>query len=135
MCFYIYLKEKRLVGLVVIEEVKQRQIRQLSNWEEQANVDTECKNDQSEDLEIVRNDIHSDDTVVSPKPFWMGVKILWVHQQMRKAKIATKLIDVARQVFVFGQIVEKAQVAFSQPTFDGFNFAKYYCNSVGVNCY
>jgi hypothetical protein len=58
-----------------------------------------------------------------------------VHKNYRRRKIAQRLLDGIRGSFLFGQIVERAQVAFTQLTADGFLFAKSYLRQELVPCY
>ena len=44
-------------------------------------------------------------------------------------------MDAARRFQRFGQVVDKDKVAFSQPTQQGFSFAKKYLASDRVKCY
>lgn len=64
-----------------------------------------------------------------------GVKIIWVAGSHRRRGIARKLLDAARRSLTFGHIIPKQQMVFSQPTADGFAFAKSYCGGRGVMAY
>jgi N-acetyltransferase len=57
-------------------------------------------------------------------PALLGVSRIWTSNQHRKQGIATRLLDCARSDFFFGLSVEKAKVAFSQPTESGGNLAR-----------
>ena len=56
----------------------------------------------------------------------LGVKQIWVHEKYRRSNVARSLVDTARQHFIFGNIVLRSHVAFSQPTSDGLKFALSY---------
>jgi N-acetyltransferase len=59
----------------------------------------------------------------------MGVRQIWVHAKYRRGGIAQRLLDVARKHFVFGAILQRNHIAFSQPTTDGLRFALAYTKS------
>lgn len=66
---------------------------------------------------------------------FLGVRLIWVHDQHQRQGIASKLVDAARTHFLFGTTFTTQQVAFSQPTDMGFQFAKSYTDSDEVMCY
>jgi N-acetyltransferase len=57
-------------------------------------------------------------------PATLGISRIWTSNQHRKNGIATRLLDSARSDFLYGLHVEKAKVAFSQPTESGGNLAR-----------
>ena len=56
----------------------------------------------------------------------LGVSMVWVHDNFRRRGIAATLCDTARRRFMFGSIVPRSRVAFSQPTEAGHAFAMSY---------
>eukprot|EP00741_Cyanophora_paradoxa_P008344 tig00001299_g8071.t1 len=54
----------------------------------------------------------------------VGVRQLWVAPGHRRAGVARRLLDALRTNFRFGGAVERAEVAFSQPTPSGKAFAE-----------
>jgi N-acetyltransferase len=54
----------------------------------------------------------------------LGISRIWTSNQHRKNGIATRLLDTARSDFLYGLNVDKAKVAFSQPTESGGNLAR-----------
>ena len=66
--------------------------------------------------------------------FTLGVRQIWVPGSCRKMGIAGKLLDCARKSFILGNVYERGQVAFSQPTADGLGFAKRYTKSDFNHC-
>lgn len=56
----------------------------------------------------------------------LGIGLLWTHPVARKRGIATKLVHAARENAVFGMRVARQDVAFSNPTQAGYNFALRY---------
>jgi hypothetical protein len=59
----------------------------------------------------------------------LGVKLVWVTASCRRKHIAYNLLDTARRHFIYGTVISKENVAFSQPTTDGYNFASSYVGS------
>jgi hypothetical protein len=53
----------------------------------------------------------------------LGVKLVWVGDDVRRMGVAGKLVDSARKHFRFGTIIRREHVAFSQPTDQGLAFA------------
>ena len=56
----------------------------------------------------------------------LGVRQIWVHKNYRRNSIARSLVDIGRQYFIFGTIVLRSHVAYSQPTSDGLKFSLAY---------
>ncbi|XP_062506239.1 N-acetyltransferase ESCO2-like [Corticium candelabrum] len=61
-----------------------------------------------------------------PRPAYCGVNRLWVCSKCRLRAVATRLMDCARQKFIYGMFLHKDQLAFSDPTSDGRAFATKY---------
>ena len=51
---------------------------------------------------------------------------MWVAEDYRRKKIASRLVDAMKINFLFGTILEKGQYAFSHTTPDGSRFASKY---------
>jgi N-acetyltransferase len=58
----------------------------------------------------------------------LGIGLLWTHPVARNRGIATRLVHAAREHSVFGMKVARQDVAFSNPTQAGYNFALRYSN-------
>ena len=56
----------------------------------------------------------------------LGIRQIWISKMHRRKGLATSLIDAARLDAVYGYVVPKEQVAFSQPTPSGRRFAETY---------
>jgi GNAT superfamily N-acetyltransferase len=69
------------------------------------------------------------------KSYFVGVRYLWVHSEYRRKKIAARLLDSIRSHFLFGQIIESHEIAFTQLTENGFQFAQSYSRSDRIACY
>ncbi|KAF2018499.1 hypothetical protein BU24DRAFT_421482 [Aaosphaeria arxii CBS 175.79] len=59
-----------------------------------------------------------------PVPAILGISRIWTSTMQRKAGVATRLLDSAREDFLYGMTVEKAMVAFTQPTESGGQLAR-----------
>ncbi|XP_022097058.1 N-acetyltransferase ESCO2-like [Acanthaster planci] len=62
----------------------------------------------------------------TPEPAVCGVSRIWVASQERRKKIATKLLECLRNYFMFGSVLPKESIAFSDPTPDGKMLATSY---------
>jgi GNAT superfamily N-acetyltransferase len=60
----------------------------------------------------------------------LGVRQVWVHEQFRRKRIASRLLDSARRCFQYASTdFPTARIAFSQPTSEGRHFAAAYTAS------
>ncbi|XP_056848342.1 protein CHROMOSOME TRANSMISSION FIDELITY 7-like [Raphanus sativus] len=66
------------------------------------------------------------------KPAFCGVRAIWVSPSNRRKGLATQLLDTARESFSSGCILEKSQLAFSQPSSLGRAFG---CNYFGTSSF
>lgn len=58
------------------------------------------------------------------RPALMGVARIWTCSSHRRRGIAARLLDCARETFIYGMHLEKDMVAFSQPTESGGGLAR-----------
>lgn len=67
----------------------------------------------------------------------LGVRLIWVSEKTRRMGVAKSLVDMARRHFFFGVTggIAKSQIAFSQPTDEGRDFAFSYCNADSILIY
>jgi len=56
----------------------------------------------------------------------VGISRIWVLSDHRKQGIASKLVDSVRNFFILGQFIKQDELAFSDPTMDGMDFASNY---------
>ncbi|KAF1956709.1 sister chromatid cohesion acetyltransferas-like protein Eco1 [Byssothecium circinans] len=69
-------------------------------------------------------------------PAILGVSRIWTSNLHRKHGIARRLLDSARSDFLYGMTVDKAKVAFSQPTESGGRLArKWFGRQAGWHVY
>ncbi|KAJ3411745.1 N-acetyltransferase esco2 [Chytridiales sp. JEL 0842] len=64
-----------------------------------------------------------------------GVSRIWVSRNARRRGIGTKLLDALRRKFIFGCIIDKDLLAFSQPTESGRNLAENYIGKKDILVY
>ncbi|KAL7987159.1 hypothetical protein Chor_006078 [Crotalus horridus] len=113
---YLFVSnEKKIVGCLIAEPVKEA-FRVLS---EPATVGSPTKNS----LEHQRAWCCS----TKPEKVYCGISRIWVFSLMQRKHIASRLVDVMRQTFLFGCYLSINEIAFSDPTPDGKLFAAKYC--------
>ena len=56
----------------------------------------------------------------------IGIRVLWVHKDHRRQRVAHQLLDSARQHLSFGRVFPRRMVAISDPTDDGAAFLSKY---------
>ncbi|GFT70669.1 n-acetyltransferase ESCO2 [Nephila pilipes] len=59
-------------------------------------------------------------------PAICGVNRIWVSREFRRCKVASRLVDCLRQNFIYGHIVGLHELAFTDPSPDGRDFAASY---------
>ncbi|CAL8317579.1 unnamed protein product [Merluccius merluccius] len=64
-----------------------------------------------------------------PENALCGVSRIWVFSLARRKCIATRLLDTVRSTFMYGSPLTKQEIAFSDPTPDGKQFATRYCDT------
>ncbi|KAK8243476.1 ESCO1/2 acetyl-transferase-domain-containing protein [Phyllosticta capitalensis] len=67
----------------------------------------------------------------SPLPAHLGISRIWTSSSHRRSGIASTLLSAAAQSFVYGSRVERATVAFSQPTDMGARLAAWWVKGEG----
>uniref|UniRef100_UPI0037E90747 N-acetyltransferase ESCO2 n=1 Tax=Semicossyphus pulcher TaxID=241346 RepID=UPI0037E90747 len=64
-----------------------------------------------------------------PEQALCGISRIWVFSLARRQSIATRMLDTVRSSFMYGSHLTKEEIAFSDPTPDGKQFATKYCNT------
>lgn len=98
---FIYIKEDRAVGVLTVELLTPERCRWMVY----------------EDRTIV-NSVH-------PR-FIIGISRIWVCRTQRNRGIGTRLLEAARMNTIYGRMIEKWEMAWSQPTDSGGKLASYY---------
>ena len=71
----------------------------------------------------------------SPQPCSVGIKQMWVHRSHRRKHHMTTLLDVIRANYTPGRTVPTQELAFTQTTPDGKQFAISYCETKHYKIY
>jgi hypothetical protein len=110
---YLYIRGQKCLGACLAERV----------WEAYTVLD---QSDVSAQTRQLSTEAQSSSISISSStdPVLLGISRIWASNQHRKQSIATRLLDCARSDFLYGMVVEKEQVAFSQPTESGGNLAR-----------
>jgi len=110
---YLYIRGNKCVGACLAERI----------WEAYKVLDPTGSPDQEHGDAVAP---HSSSISISTDsdPVALGISRIWTSNQHRKKGIATRLLDIARSDFIYGLHIEKARVAFSQPTESGGNLAR-----------
>jgi len=124
---YLYTKEKIVLGCLITETISIKSLVHLTSTVKSTDVMTRINHDVNTAKKV------PDD--IEDNPCTLGIKIIWVHRDYRRQKIANKLVDAARQRFAFGKVLKRNEIAFSQPTNDGLAFALTYCKSDKILAY
>lgn len=74
-------------------------------------------------------------TGIKNKDWFMGVQVLWVAKNYRRKGLAKELLDMARETFFYGLYIKIDEIAFSDTTEDGNQFAIKYCDTSDYNVY
>ncbi|OXB60650.1 hypothetical protein ASZ78_001439 [Callipepla squamata] len=115
---YLFVSnEKMIVGCLVAESIKQA-FRVLS----------EPSTEQSRGQDSLQQQRAWRCSTV-PEPAVCGVSRIWVFGPARRRGIARRLVDVARSTFMYGSYLSTEEIAFSDPTPDGKQFASKYCQT------
>ncbi|VVC28270.1 Hypothetical protein CINCED_3A015619 [Cinara cedri] len=101
---YLYIKNKQVVGCLVVELISQAY----------RNLETG-----TEDMVIVSEESY---------PIKVGVNRIWTKWDCRKNGIATKLLDCFRKTYAYGHILTLDEIGFTVPTRAGKQFIQKYTN-------
>ncbi|XP_077366678.1 N-acetyltransferase ESCO2 [Festucalex cinctus] len=64
-----------------------------------------------------------------PEKALCGVSRVWVFSLARRQGVARRMLDAVRSTFLYGSHLTKEEIAFSDPTPDGKQFATAYCGT------
>lgn len=112
---YLYVKAQKCIGVCLAERI----------WEAY-NVLDQCDTGvQGQSCPTLGETQSSSISIsTSSSPAILGISRIWTSNQQRKQGIATRLLDCARASFLYGLVIEKGQIAFSQPTESGGKLAR-----------
>ena len=121
---YLYLKGLSIQGLLISQSlatVKREQLVRLSDTKRT----TDALIEKKEEVEKVAERV-----LPNTNECQVGVDLIWVDSKCRRQGIAKKLCDSVRRHFMYGSIVSKQNLAFSQPTSNGHCFALAYSGTM-----
>ncbi|GIY74012.1 n-acetyltransferase ESCO1 [Caerostris extrusa] len=61
-----------------------------------------------------------------PHPAICGINRIWVSHDFRRHKVASRMVDCLRRNFIYGHIVDLKELAFTDPSPEGRDFAAFY---------
>ena len=97
---------------------------------------TRCEvSPQAKNTPDCRKRLREDDVENRPMHRTLGVKQIWVHVDYRRDNVARLLVDIARKNFIFGTVIMRPHIAFSQPTSEGLKFSLAYSKSETIWAY
>ncbi|RPB08576.1 hypothetical protein P167DRAFT_608600 [Morchella conica CCBAS932] len=136
---YVYVHGKKCVGLLLVERIKRAYYvldeptavaatatKQLEQKElEGKEGEGKAKGNDSKPPSAISTSASSSVSISStPQKALMGVARIWTCSSSRRKGIARRLLECARNTFIYGMSVEKGLVAFSQPTESGGALAR-----------
>ncbi|KAG0643451.1 N-acetyltransferase ECO1 [Tuber brumale] len=110
----LYVVGKKCVGLCLAERIR-RAYRVVGD---------EVRNGVDGEMRSVAYRGSSISVSETSRPAILGISRVWVCADHRRRGIATRLLDCARENFIYGMKIEKDDVAFSQPTESGGALAR-----------
>ncbi|KAK6147636.1 hypothetical protein DH2020_018548 [Rehmannia glutinosa] len=132
---YLFISSQRLSGCLVAEPIKRAYRILSSSKDEKCNLSAKEKGRNSTTLQfggvslqreiVKRNSVKSpveesfDGVILSEdeaQPAVCGIRAIWVTPSNRRKHIASNLLDAARKSFCTDLIINRTQLAFSQPT-------------------
>ena len=136
-CLYLYVVHRRVVGVLLVRcSVPCSQLLRVkreegegggSEGKEDANgVDGAARGGCSWQLSLCPTD-----RCVAP----MGVERVWVVPAWRRRGVGRVMLDASRYSLLYGEVVQREDVAFSQPTEDGRRFAQAYTGLQFIRAY
>lgn len=108
------MRGKVVIGCLIVEKINITKVVLLSS--DQTSADLMISND---------NNIITKENSSINHPL-IGIRQIWVNEKFRKQKVANNLVDSARKNFLYGIIIPRDAIAFSQPTGDGQAFGLAY---------
>jgi N-acetyltransferase len=124
---YIYVEDDSILGAIIVQHIKSayRILLEEKSQPSGGLMAMEDDKDGKMTRRIAEEAMTCCDTTKSI-PATCGVSRIWVHKEHRRKKIAWKLLDAVRKSFIYGYVIPKEQIAFSQPTTEGKLFAMNY---------
>eukprot|EP01121_Diplochlamys_sp_Union-15-3_P005590 TRINITY_DN1591_c0_g1_i1.p1 TRINITY_DN1591_c0_g1~~TRINITY_DN1591_c0_g1_i1.p1 ORF type:complete len:237 (-),score=36.57 TRINITY_DN1591_c0_g1_i1:12-626(-) len=109
---YIYISNSKVIGCIVAESID-KAYRVVANNNQENNITPSISNS----ITCSKN---------QPQHAVLGISRIWIWKEVQRQGLATKLLDIVRNTFFFGDKVEKDLIAITQPSSEGYNFAVKY---------
>jgi len=93
---FVYIKGTKCIGLVLAERI---------------DLGYRAISDKTNSSCTIASDVQVDAI--------LGISRIWVSKNHRRLRIAWKLLDISRENFLYGLVIDKDKVAFSQPSESG----------------
>ncbi|KAK8196892.1 ESCO1/2 acetyl-transferase-domain-containing protein [Phyllosticta capitalensis] len=122
---YLYIRGTKCVGLCLAERISSAYRRGDVN-----RTSSSASTRPNTHILIIVSNKPPPTTDPSPLPAHLGISRIWTSSSHRRSGIASTLLSAAAQSFVYGSRVERATVAFSQPTDMGARLAACYDEDV-----
>ncbi|KAF8436432.1 ESCO1/2 acetyl-transferase-domain-containing protein [Terfezia claveryi] len=119
---FLYLLGRKCVGLLLAEKIERAYKITLPSFPSPASFSISPSTispapiDPSDNCPSTTSLDHPLTLSPTPSPALLGISRIWTCSTYRRRGIATRLLDVARQAFIYGMTIDKCRVAFSQPT-------------------
>lgn len=111
---FLFVKDKKLIGSVVAENIeKSHQVLMAT---------TDVSQDRRPSLQSIA-------LSETNKSAICGFRVVWVHHEYRRMKVATRLLDAVRSHWMPACVIPRHLCAFSQVTEDGRALAQKYCGT------
>ncbi|KAH7557098.1 hypothetical protein JRO89_XS11G0046200 [Xanthoceras sorbifolium] len=146
---YLFISSQRIAGCLVVEPIKEAFKVLSGTVDERTHVTSTKKTSvnlatlQFGEIMLQREVVKKGSSVNCPKildgnhngaifceketmPAVCGIRAIWVSPSNRRKGIASQLLDAVRRSFCMGFVVEKSQLAFSQPSSAGQALASNY---------
>lgn len=108
---YLYVRGRKCIGLCLAERIK----RAYCVLDDDESTHTPPGGKTCSSSVSVSN---------TARPALLGISRIWTCSAHRRKGIAVRLLDCARETFIYGMHLEKDAVAFSQPTESGGGLAR-----------
>lgn len=106
---YLYVRGRKCIGLCLAERITKAYC---------------VLNDDDDDDDDGKRCSSSVSVAETPTPALLGIARIWTCSSHRRQGVAARLLECARETFIYGMHVEKCMVAFSQPTESGGGLAR-----------
>lgn len=116
---YIYVHAKKLAGCLIVESISHLEAFPIVPNEEMSEHDALV-------TQIDRT---------KPTQCKLGVSRIWVSESLRRQGLASRLMSAMLADAVYGEVVPRTLVAFSQPTADGKQFGAHFFGTNSYNIY